>query len=97
MSANAVETANVPSTADFQSLEEKVLRTIELLKSAREAKANAERDASRLRQQLTDREEELTRLRQDMVTLRREREEVRTRVEKMLGQIDALTSEESAG
>jgi hypothetical protein len=28
--------------------------------------------------------------------LRREREEVRTRVEKMLGQIEALTSEESA-
>ncbi len=97
MSANAVETANVPSTADFQSLEEKVLRTIELLKAARDAKATAERDASRLREQLTEREEELDRIRHDMVALRREREEVRTRVEKMLSQIDALTTEESAG
>src|SRR5271165_1383222 len=48
MTANAVETL-APSKADFKSLEEKVLRTIELLKSAREAKAAAERDAARLR------------------------------------------------
>jgi len=32
-----------------------------------------------------------------MVGLRREREEVRTRVEKMLDQIEALNAEESAG
>jgi predicted nucleic acid-binding Zn-ribbon protein len=97
MTAHAVETANLPSTADFQSLEEKVLRTIELLKAARDGKATAERDASRLRELLTEREEELDRLQKDMVTLRREREEVRTRVEKMLSQIDSLTAEESAG
>ena len=43
MPANAVEASPAHSTADFKSLEEKVLRTIELLKSAREAKAAAER------------------------------------------------------
>ena len=95
MPANAVETV-VPSKADFKSLEEKVLRTIELLKSAREAKAAAERDAARLREQLNEREEEADTLRQELVGLRRDREEVRTRVEKMLDQIEALTSEESA-
>jgi chromosome segregation ATPase len=97
MPANAIETVPAPSTADFKSLEEKILRTIELLKSAREAKATAERDASRLRQQLNEREEEIDTMRQEMVSLRREREEVRTRVEKMLDQIEALNSEESAG
>jgi chromosome segregation ATPase len=95
MPANAVETA-VPSKADFKSLEEKVLRTIELLKSAREAKAAAERDVARLREQLNEREEEADTLRQELVGLRRDREEVRTRVEKMLDQIEALTAEESA-
>jgi chromosome segregation ATPase len=95
MTANAVETV-APSKADFKSLEEKVLRTIELLKSAREAKAAAERDAARLREQLNEREEEADTLRQELVGLRREREEVRTRVEKMLDQIEALTAEESA-
>jgi septal ring factor EnvC (AmiA/AmiB activator) len=92
MSANAVEIA--PSTADFKSLEEKILRTIELLKAAREAKAVAERDVARLREQLNEREEEIESTRHELVSLRREREEVRTRVEKMLGQIESLTEEE---
>jgi len=96
MPANAVETVPAPSTADFKSLEEKVLRTIELLKSARDARAAVERDAARLREQLNQREEEVDALRHELVGLRREREEVRTRVEKMLGQIEALTQEESA-
>ena len=58
--------------------------------SAREAKAIAERDVSRLREQLEEREEEVETMRQQIVNLRREREEVRGRVEKMLKQIDVL-------
>ena len=91
MPASAVEVA--PSTADFKSLEEKILRTIELLKSAREARAVAERDAARLREQLNEREEEVETMRHELVTLRREREDVRGRVEKMLEQIEALAEE----
>ena len=91
MPAAAVEVT--PSTADFKSLEEKVLRTIELLKSAREGKAAAERDAARLREQLNEREEEVDTMRQELVGLRREREDVRSRVEKMLDQIDTLAGE----
>jgi chromosome segregation ATPase len=96
MSVKAVqeETEQV-SADDFHALEEKVFRTIELLKSARDAKASAERDAARLRQQLEDREEQFESLRSEVVGLRKEREEVRTRVEKMLKQIDALTADDS--
>jgi chromosome segregation ATPase len=82
---------------DFQSLETKIYKTIELLKSAREGKAQAERDVKRVREQLELREEEIDSLKGEVVALRKEREEVRTRVEKMLKQIDALTAEESAG
>ena len=85
------------SADEFHSLEEKVYKTIELLKSAREAKAAAERDAARVREQLELREEEVDTLKGEMIALRKEREEVRTRVEKMLKQIDELTAEESAG
>ena len=94
MPSNAVEAATVASSADFQSLEEKILRTIELLKVERAAKATAEKAAERLREQWTEREEELDLVRAELVALRREREEVRTRVEKMLGQIESLTAEE---
>ena len=78
---------------DFPALEEKIYKAIELLKSAREGKAAAERDAGRLREQLETREEELDVLRGEMIALRKEREEVRGRVEKMLKQIDALVAE----
>ncbi len=95
----SVNTEEAPLLAandnDFQSLEEKVYRTIELLKSAREAKAAAERDNARLREQLETREEELDGARNELITLRKEREEVRGRVEKLLKQIDTLTSEEA--
>jgi uncharacterized coiled-coil DUF342 family protein len=85
------------SAAEFQSLEEKIYRTIELLKAAREAKSNAERDVKRVREQLEEREEENDQMRSQLVSLRKEREDVRTRVEKMLKQIDALTQAESEG
>ena len=49
----------------------------------------------RVREQLEEREEENEQLRSQLVGLRKEREDVRTRVEKMLKQIDALTSAES--
>src|SRR3954454_16813564 len=87
--------AQVPAD-DFQALEEKVYRTIELYKSAREAKATAERDTKRLREQLEEREEEIESMRREMVRLRKEREEVKTRVEKMLQRIGTLTEEAAA-
>jgi predicted nucleic acid-binding Zn-ribbon protein len=87
--------AQVPAD-DFQALEQKVYRTIEMYKAARDARSAAERDAQRLREQLEEREEEVEGLRREMVQLRRDREEIRGRVEKMLQQIDAITEEQAA-
>ena len=98
MSVKAME--EIPATVpadDFHALEEKIYRTIEMLKEAREAKAAAERTAVRLREQLDGRDDQTQALRAELVALRKEREEVRTRVEKMLKHIDALTQEESGG
>ena len=81
---------------DFQALEDKVYRTIELYKSAREARSMAERDLKRLREQMEEREEEVESLRREMVSLRKEREEIRARVEKMLTQIDRMAEEPAA-
>ena len=97
MAVNALRESVVETSADeFQALEEKIRRAVELLKSEREARAGAERDAARARQQMRERQEEMDSMRAELVTLRREREEVRTRVEKMLRQIDALTEPGSA-
>jgi len=83
------------SADDFHSLEEKVYRTIELLKEARAAKAAAEREVARLREQMAARDDDSQHARQEAIALRREREEVKSRVEKLLKQIDLLTAEES--
>ena len=58
MSLKAVEevSAQVPAE-DFEALEEKVYRTIELYKAAKEARTAAERDVKRIREQLEEREE----------------------------------------
>jgi len=93
MSVKAVRELSTETSDDFVSLEEKVYRTIELLKKAREATAAAERDATRVREQLELREEEVESLRREITGLRREREDVKTRVEKILHQIDELTEE----
>ena len=71
-------------------LEDKIYRTIEMYKAARQAQTVAERDAQRLRQQMEDREEELVTLRREAVRLKKEREEIRGRVEKMLEQIESI-------
>jgi uncharacterized coiled-coil DUF342 family protein len=87
--------AQVPAE-DFQALEEKVYRTIELYKAAKEARATAERDLKRLREQLEQREQEHQALRKEVVQLRKDREDIRGRVERMLGQMDDLAHEQAA-
>lgn len=82
------------SPNEFLSLEEKIYRTIELLKTAREGKAAAERDLARVREQLESREEQVDSLKSELVALKREREEVKGRVEKMLAQMDSIIAAE---
>jgi predicted Holliday junction resolvase-like endonuclease len=91
MALNAMEQVSdkVPAD-DFQALEEKIYRTIEMYKAARQAQTAAERDAQRLRQQLEERDQELVTLRRDSVQLKKEREVIRGRVEKMLEQIESI-------
>ena len=87
--------AQVPAE-DFQALEEKVYRTIELYKAAKEARVAAERDVKRLREQLEEREEENEAMRRELVQLRKDREDIRSRVERMLDQMEGLTHEQAS-
>jgi chromosome segregation ATPase len=91
MALNAMEqVADKVPADDFQALEEKIYRTIEMYKAARQAQTAAERDVQRLRQQLEERDQELLTLRRDSVQLKKEREVIRGRVEKMLEQIESI-------
>jgi gamma-glutamyl:cysteine ligase YbdK (ATP-grasp superfamily) len=81
------------SSTDFQSLEEKVYRTIELLKDARSQKAAAELELATLREMLEAQSAETESIRQQLQLMQQERTEVRNRVEKLLGDVDAILEE----
>ena len=71
------------SVDEFQALEQKVLRAVEIVKREREARAAAEAEVAALREQLAVQTSANS-------TLNQEREAVRQRVEKMLQQMDEL-------
>ena len=78
------------SVDEFSALEERVLRTVSLVKQERQARAAAEERANAAEAQLSKHAPEMERLHAEIQTLRTERGHVRQRVERLLAQLDAL-------
>jgi chromosome segregation ATPase len=78
------------SADEFQALEQKVLRAVEIVKREREARATAEAEVAELRQQLASLQSNARAAETEITTLNKERDAVRLRVEKMLQQMDEL-------
>jgi hypothetical protein len=78
------------SADEFQALEQKVLRAVEIVKREREARAAAEAEVVSLREQLAIYQSNARVAETELTTLNKERDAVRLRVEKMLQQIDEL-------
>jgi chromosome segregation ATPase len=86
------------SVDEFQALEQKVLRAVEIVKREREARAAAEAEVATLREQLAAQTAALqTKVaaaqeaaESQIDTLNHERDIVRQRVEKLLQQMDEL-------
>jgi phage shock protein A len=75
------------SVDEFQALEQKVLRAVEIVKREREARAAAEAEVAALREQLST---QAASVEGQVAALHQERDVVRQRVEKMLAQMDEL-------
>ncbi len=78
------------SVDEFQALEQKVLRAVEIVKREREARAKAEAEVASLREQLEFQTLVATEAQTAVTTLTKDRDAVRLRVEKMLQQMDDL-------
>jgi len=82
------------SEDEFQALEQKVLRAVEIVKREREARAAAEAEVALLREQLAAQakgaESQVQAAESQVAALNQERDSVRQRVEKMLQQMDEL-------
>ncbi len=72
---------------EFQALEQKVLRAVEIVKREREARAAAEAELETLRAQLAAQSSATD---AQVAALNRERDEIRQRVESMIAQMDEL-------
>jgi len=81
----------------FERLEEKLLRAIELFKRTQTEKRTLEEEVEKLKVESKERAQALNAMERELIALRREREDVRSRVEKLLARIDGLTSSDSEG
>ncbi len=76
---------------EFGQLEAKIIELIDRWKRVEAARRGAGEEAERLRAELRQRLEEIQHLERELNSLRREREDVRARIEKLIGQMDALS------
>ena len=78
------------SVNDFSALEERILRAVEVVRRERQARSAAEERAAHAEAQLRDQVPQVEQLEKEVHALRAERDQVRERVERLLGQLDAL-------
>ena len=78
------------SIDEFQALEQKVLRAVEIIKQEREARAKAEAEITNLKEQLEFQTLVAQEAQTAVTTLTKDRDAVKQRVEKMLQQMDEL-------
>ena len=81
---------NTVSVDEFQALEQRVLRTVELIRKERELRSTAEQENSVLKELLDHASSDNSALNVELAALKQEREQVKTRVEAMLQQMDDL-------
>jgi len=75
---------------DFAGLEERVMRAVTLVKQERQARAAAEERAERAESALGEQVPRIEQMQSELTALRAERDQVKTRVERLLQQLDAL-------
>lgn len=78
------------SVDEFQALEQRILRTVELIRSEREARASAEAEITVMKELLDSASAENSALTVELAALKQERTQVKTRVDAMLKQLDDL-------
>ena len=81
----------------LRKLEERIAKTFELIKRTQDDRLVLQQEIEKLRVESRERAKVIDSHERELVALRREREEVRGRIEKLLQRIDALTGSESGG
>lgn len=85
------------SNDSLDKLEHKLLKAVDLFKQTHAEKRALQQEVERLRAEVKDRPKRLETLERDLQLLKRERDDVRTRIEKLIEQIEALTNADGEG
>ena len=75
---------------EFAALEERILRAVNLVKRERMRREVAEQQVAQLEEQLRQQTPKMEEMQRELGALRAERGQVRERVERLLGELDAL-------
>ena len=78
------------SADDFSALEDRIVRAVEMVKRERQGRMAAEERAKQAEIELRQTAPRIESLERELITLKNERDHVRQRVERLLGQLDAL-------
>lgn len=80
----------MPPDDYFQTLETRVVRAIEVLKEERERRVSAEQKNAELSHRTEEQSAHISHLEEELSGLKRERDGVRQRIERLLGQLDEV-------
>ena len=90
------ETKTTPDGLEqLLNLEQKVNRTIDLLRSTKAEKEELTRENARLQRDCEQKDKSIEKLEEHLGHLEKERDAVRGRLQKLLEQVDSLAGEES--
>jgi FtsZ-binding cell division protein ZapB len=81
----------------FGRLEEKLLQAIDVFKRTQSENRALEQEMEKLKGESKERAQGVTSMERELIALRREREDIRMRVEKLVERIDGLTRAGSEG
>ena len=82
---------------NLQKLEEKLVKAVELFQRTQAENRSLRQQLEKLKADLKEHSADTETIDRELIALRREREEVRARVEKLVQRIDVLTSSDSEG
>ncbi len=81
----------------LEKLEAKLLRVADLFKKTQAENRALQQELEKVKANIKDRPKRADTMERELQMLRREREDVRERIEKLIEQIDGLTKEDSEG
>jgi chromosome segregation ATPase len=85
------ETETAVVADDFAALEQRILRAVDLLKTERSARIAAEEKVTELQEKLDAHTSDSQRIESEIESYKSERAQVRTRIERLLRQLDELS------